>query len=174
MIIITQSFLTQNDCYKQGRSINPIGIVVHSTGTNNTNLKRYIQPNDGQLGTNNNDNHWNKSGVSKCVHAFIGQLENGQVATYQTLPWNMRCWGCGSGSKGSYNNGFIQFEICEDNLTSESYFNEVYQQAAELCAHLMKLYPAIKLENIVCHSEARDLGYASNHAANIFNCGIPK
>ena len=43
----------------------------------------------------------------------------------------MRCWGCGSGSKGSYNNGFIQFEICEANLTSESYFNEVYQQEAE-------------------------------------------
>ena len=35
------------------------GIMVHSTGVNNPYLKRYVQPNDGKLGKNQNGNHWN-------------------------------------------------------------------------------------------------------------------
>ena len=29
---ITQQFLTENDCYRAGRTITPQGIMVHSTG----------------------------------------------------------------------------------------------------------------------------------------------
>jgi len=36
-----------NDCYKAGRTITPKGIMVHSTGANNPNLKRYVGPDDG-------------------------------------------------------------------------------------------------------------------------------
>ena len=50
------------------------------------------------------------------LNAFIGYLRDGSVSTIQTMPWNFRPWGCGSGIKGSCNNGWIQFEICEDNL----------------------------------------------------------
>ena len=32
------------------------------------------------------------------------------------MPWDYRPWGCGSGSKGSCNTGWVQFEICEDGL----------------------------------------------------------
>ena len=92
--------LTENDCYKAGRKIVPKGVMVHSTGANNPNLRRYVGPDDGLLGQNPNSNHWNMSGVGACVHAFIGRLADGSVATYQTLPWTARGWHCGSGRKG--------------------------------------------------------------------------
>lgn len=37
----------------------PEGIMVHSTGANNPNLKRYVGPNDGLLGENDSKNYWN-------------------------------------------------------------------------------------------------------------------
>jgi toxin secretion/phage lysis holin len=51
--------LTNNDCYKAGKTITPKGIMVHSTGANNPNLKRYVGPDDGLLGVNQYGNHWN-------------------------------------------------------------------------------------------------------------------
>ena len=155
---------TNNDCYKANRTIIPDGIIIHSTGANNPTLKRYVQPDDGLLGVNSYNNHWNKSGVKKCVHAFVGKDKTGVVRVYQTLPWNHRSWGCGSGKKGSYNNSYIQFEICEDNLTDAEYFNKAFDASAELCAYLMDLYPGIKIENVISHNEGYKRGYASGHA----------
>lgn len=160
---IRKILLSQNDCYKAGRRITPKGIVVHSTGANNKTLKRYIAPDDGIIGSNKYNNHWNRSGVQKCVHAFIGVDNAGKVRIYQTLPFYFRCWGIGSGKKGSYNNEYIQFEICEDALNDEKYFNEVFAAAAELCAYLMRLYPEIKLENVISHHEGYLRGMGSNH-----------
>lgn len=34
--------LTKNDCYKSNRWITPKGVMVHSTGANNPNLKRCV------------------------------------------------------------------------------------------------------------------------------------
>lgn len=161
---ITQFFLTENPCYKAGRKIIPSGIVVHSTGANNPNLKRYIGPDDGVLGRNQYNNHWNrelKSG-NKCVHAFIGKVADGTVRIYQTLPWDMRCWGVGSGKKGSHNNTHIQFEICEDGLNDEAYYKEAFDLAKELCAYLCKKY-GIDPERIVGHYESAAAGMGSNH-----------
>ena len=159
---ITQYYLTQNDCYKAGRKITPAGIVVHSTGANNPNLCRYVGPDDGVLGKNKYNNHWNRSGISKCVHAFIGKAADGSVMVYQTLPWDHRGWGVGSGKKGSYNNSHIQFEICEDGLTNASYYKEAFDVAAELCAYLCKQYN-LPVSSVVGHYEAHTAGYANNH-----------
>lgn len=161
---ITQFFLTENPCYKAGRKIIPSGIVVHSTGANNPNLKRYIGPDDGVLGRNQYNNHWNralKSG-NKCVHAFIGKVADGSARVYQTLPWDMRCWGVGSGKKGSHNNTHIQFEICEDGLNDEAYYKEAFDLAKELCAYLCKKY-GIDPERIIGHYESAAAGMGSNH-----------
>lgn len=149
---------TENDCYKAGRKIKPAGIMVHSTGANNPNLKRYVGPDDGLLGHNPNGNHWNRSGTSKCVHAFIGKLADGSVATYQVLPWDHRGWHCGSDG----NNTHISFEICEDKLTDAAYFGKVYQEAVDLCVHLCRLY-GLTEKSILCHSEGHAKGIASNH-----------
>ncbi|GHU53411.1 hypothetical protein FACS1894132_05480 [Clostridia bacterium] len=157
---------TNNACYKAGRTITPKGIMVHSTGANNPNLKRYVGPDDGLLGKNQYNNHWNQDtpdGRQVCVHGFIGKLADGTIATYQTLPWNHRGWHCGSGSKGSGNDTHISFEICEDGLTDAAYFAAVYKEAAELCAYLCKQY-GLTEKDIICHSEGYSLGIASNHA----------
>lgn len=160
--VIRQLILTQNDCYKAQQYITPKGVMVHSTGANNPYLKRYLAPNDGLIGTNQYGNHWNQSGTNACVHAFIGKLNNGTVATYQTLPWNMRGWHAG----GAANNTHISFEICEDGLTDATYFNAAYQQAVELTAYLCKLYNLNPLANgvVIGHYEGYQMGIASNHA----------
>lgn len=153
--------LTENACYKAGRKITVKGIMVHSTGANNPWLKRYIGPDDGQLGQNKYNNHWNTyhpSGREVCVHAFIGKLADGSIATYQTLPWDHRGWHAG----GSANNTHIGFEICEDDLTNGAYFKKVYTEAVELCAMLCKQFGLTEAD-IICHCEGRKLGIASNH-----------
>lgn len=153
--------LTENDCYKAGKTITVKGIMVHSTGANNPNLKRYVGPDDGLLGQNKYNNHWNTAtpgGRQVCVHAFIGKLADGTIATYQTLPWNHRGWHGG----GSSNNTHIGFEICEDYLTDATYFAKVYKEAVELCAYLCKEY-GLTEKNIICHCEGYKQGIASNH-----------
>ena len=152
---------TENACYKAGKKITVKGIMVHSTGANNPNLRRYVGPDDGLLGVNQYNNHWNTyhpGGREVCVHGFIGKLKDGTIATYQTLPWDHRGWHAG----GSANNTHIGFEICEDGLTDSTYFGKVYQEAVELCAHLCKLYNLTE-KDIICHSEGYRKGIASNH-----------
>ena len=162
---IKKCILTNNDCYKAGKKITPKGIVVHSTGANNPNLKRYVQPDDGVLGLNQYNNHWNKSGLEKCVHAFIGKDKNGVVRLYQTLPFDYACWGVGKGSKGSYNYNpaYIQFEICEDALTDKDYFDKAFNLAIEFCRYLCKEYN-IPISDVISHKEAGSRGYGSKHA----------
>lgn len=154
--------LTENACYKAGKKITVKGIMVHSTGANNPWLKRYVGPDDGLLGKNQYNNHWNTyhpGGREVCVHGFIGKLADGTIATYQTLPWDHRGWHAG----GSANNTHIGFEICEDGLSDASYFNAVYKEAVELCAYLCKQY-GLTEKNIICHSEGYKQVIASNHS----------
>ena len=160
----------------------PLGILWHSTGANNPNLKRYIQPlptdsNYNQmiklLGTNTNKNDYNHKSYQSGLNFWIGKTAKNTVEAIQTLPWDYRPWGCGSGKNGSCNNGWIQFEICEDNLADEKYFNKVYKEACEVCAYLCQLYNinpkgtvnynGIKVPTILCHAESAKLGLGSNH-----------
>lgn len=159
--------LTKNACYKAGQKITVKGIMVHSTGANNPYLKRYVGPDDGLLGVNKYNNHWNQptpDGRQICVHAFIGKLADGTIATYQTLPWNHRGWHAG----GAANNTHIGFEICEDGLTdlgaasASVYFGKVYKEAVELCVYLCKMYNLTE-KDIICHKEGCAKGIASNH-----------
>lgn len=153
--------LTKNDCYQRGATIQPKGVMVHSTGANNPWLKRYVQPDDGELGKNVYENDWNRPGLDVCVHGFIGKKQNGGVATYQTLPWDRRGWHAG----GAANNTHISFEICEDGLTDRQYFETVYREAAELTAYLCELYGLDPLKDgvVICHAEGYRRGLASNH-----------
>lgn len=160
-----KQLLTESDCYHAGRTITPKGVMIHSTGANNPELRRYVAPNDGLLGEPSL-RHWNQPGISACVHAFIGRLADGSVAAYQTLPWTMRGWHCASGNKGSGNNTHISFEICEDGLEDADYFQAVYRQAVELTAYLCKEYCLDPLADgvVLCHQEGYQRGIASNHA----------
>lgn len=152
-------FLTENDCYKAGKKIKPKGIMLHSTGANNPKLSRYIQPDDGILGDNPNNNDWNRPGIKKCVHAFIGLDKNDEVRTYRTLDWEHRGWGGG----GKSNDTHIHIEICEGDLDDAEYFEKVYKEAVEVSAHLCKRFD-LDVEAVITHSEGHKLGIASNHA----------
>lgn len=161
---------TNNYCYTDLGNMPSIkGIMVHSTGANNPNLRRYVAPDDGLLGTPSSMN-WNQRVINGSVHklgvhAFIGKLKDGTVATYQVQEWNHKCYHCGVGTSGlSGNTNYIAFEICEDGLTDETYFKAVYKEAVELCAFLCTQYNLDPLKNIVCHCEGYELGFASNHA----------
>ena len=179
--------MTQSSCYKGTSRMAVKGILWHCTGANNPNLKRYVQPSDNAsdrqqlldlLGKNTNNNDWNHKSVDAGVNAWIGKLANGSVTTVQTLPWDYKPWGCGSGKKGSCNNGWIQFEICEDALTNKTYFDQVYQEACQLTAYLCKMFSlnpkgsvnfnGVSVPVILCHQDSYRLGLGSNHA-DVYN-----
>ena len=162
---LEQQILTENDCYKIGRTIQPQGVMVHSTGADNPNLRRYVQPVSSTpgreellsaLGTNPNGNHWNRPGLDVCVHGFIGRLADGSVAAVQTLPWAHRGWHAGTGTSGrSANDTHISFEMCEDDLTDPAYFRQAYRTAVELTAMLCREYGLDPLADgvVICHQE---------------------
>jgi len=159
---IREKFLTQNDCYKQNAKIKPTGIIVHSTATPGVMNEAWYSA-------------WNKSGIEKCVHAFIDDS-----GVMQTLPWDTLGWHSGTGSLGkakNANQSYIGFEICEpkghtysggtmvnyDVEKNEAYFNKVYNTAVDLCVYLCKKYE-IDVADILDHSEAHRFGIASDHS----------
>lgn len=173
---------TQSTCYKGTSTMTIKGVLWHSTGANNPNLKRYVQPSDNAqdkqqwlnlLGENTNRNDWNHIQHQAGLNAWIGKLADGSVTTVQTMPWNYKPWGCGSGAKGSCNNGWIQFEICEDALTDKNYFEAVYKEACELTAYLCDLFNinpkgtvkvnGVDIPTILCHADSAALGFGGNH-----------
>lgn len=175
--------MTNSTCYKQTRKMDIKGVLWHSTGANNKTIKRYVQPSENdkncqsliaKIGKNTSRTDWNHSSQQAGVNAWIGALADGSVAAVQTLPWNYRPWGCGSGPKGSCNTGWIQFEICEDNLSDPNYFAKIYKEACELTAYLCKTYNinpngfvnvnGVTVPTILCHQDSYQLGLGSNHA----------
>ena len=160
---IIKAHAVKNLCYIAAQKMTPAGIVVHSTGANNPNLKRYVDCPD-EVGKNTFGNHWNSARKKVCVHAFIGYDKNQKVRVAEILPLDICCWGIGSGSRGSYNYNppHIQFEICEDNLKNKTYYQQAFDLAVEYCAHLCKTYH-LTVDQIVSHKEAHAKGYGSNH-----------
>lgn len=177
-----QCFMRQSTWYTSVGTVPVRGVLIHSTGANNTYISRYVQPDDDApdrerllklLGKNKNGNDWNHSVRHAGVHAFVGRLASGEVSTVQVGEWNKKAWGCASGPKGSCNNGWIQFEICEDSLKDTEYFQAVYREAVELTAYLCvtyKLdplgtvsYKGVKVPVILCHQDSYKLGFGSNH-----------
>lgn len=151
---IFQNFLTNNDCYKKGIYIRPQGIMVHSTATPGVMAQNWIK-------------QWNRSGITKCVHAFIDP-----TGIYQTLPWNMRGWHAGAAA----NNTHIGFEICEPSgmlygspaavvsyHPPKGYFESIWEHATNLCAYLCRQYNLTE-KDIINHAEGYRLGIATNHA----------
>ncbi len=167
MAITFEAYARNNGAFKAARPMptgSPAGIIIHSTGANNPNLKRYVNAPE-ICGDNPYKNYFDRPDSNVCPHAVIGKDKNGEVKAAKLLPWNVCCWGCGSGSKGSYNYSpaYIQIEVCEDALNDRAYFEEAFGLVADLCKRLMKNYPTIKPGNIISHKEACARGYASNH-----------
>ena len=175
--------LTNSTCYKGTGKMTPCGVLIHDTGAVNPNLKRYIQPTDDDpqrekwldlLGKNAYNNDYNHAYRKMGVNCWIGKLADGTVTTIQTLPWDYRPWGCGSGKNGSCNNGWLQFEICQSGKTDREYFEAAYKEACEITAFLCQQFgfdpygtvdfKGMKVPVILCHADSHKLGLGSNHA----------
>ena len=187
---------TNNMCYKNTRKQEVLGVLWHSTAANNPSLKRYIQPIDGSnskehpdntytnakwlevLGKNSYANDWNHIDREAGLTFWSGKLADGTVTSVQTMPWDYRCWGCGSGKNGSCNNGWIQFEICEADLNDKKYFEAIYKEACEMTAYICKKFNidpkgtvdvnGIKVPTILCHQDACKLKLGSDHS-DVYN-----
>lgn len=131
-----ECMMTHSTCYTNTTTQKVLGVLWHSTGANNDMIKRYVQPYKGdkdydkkiaKLGLNKNQNDWNHIYKRAGLNCWIGKDASGKVCTVQTMPWNYRPWGCGcreywNEKKKKYeygpscNDGWIQFEICEEYL----------------------------------------------------------
>lgn len=177
-----QCFMRQSTWYKKAGKTTVRGVLIHSTGINNPTIKRYVQPDDNApdreellklIGVNKNGNDWNHIERFAGVNAWIGKLADGTVSAVQVGPWDKKAWGCDAGRKGSCNNGWIQFEICEDALTDRAYFEAIYREAVELTAYLCMIYGldpmgtvkynGVTVPVILCHQDSYQLGLGSNH-----------
>lgn len=178
---------TQSTCYKGTQKMAIKGVLWHSTGANNPNIKRYVQPSEIRpkedsytrdkwlqvLGKNKYNNDWNHIEHKAGVNAWVGKLADGSIASVQTMPWDFSPWGCGSGKNGSCNDGWIQIEICEDSLKDKNYFSKIYKEACELTAYICKtfniepkgfvVHNGVRVPTIICHQDSYQLGFGSNH-----------
>lgn len=142
-------YLEKNRSYTAPVWMTPRGIMIHSTGCNQKNPLIYWK-------------NWNTPAASASVHGVIGEI-NGKIDYVQMIPYRVKSWHCGKGSKGSYNNGYIGIEIAEDNLKNREYFERTRDYSISLLADLCKQF-SIDPTRITTHCEAHADGYASNHA----------
>lgn len=175
--------MTNSSCYKRTRKMDIKGILWHSTGANNPWLSRYVQPDDDAedrqfwldlLGKNSYRTDLNHSEEQYGLNFWVGKLKDGTVASVQTMPWDYRPWGCGwSGITHCCNDGWIQFEICEDNLKDKEYREAAYKEAVEMTAYLcckFNIDPngtvdfhGKQVPTILDHATSWSLGVGGNH-----------
>ncbi len=158
---IKETILTNNPCYKAGKTITVKGLMLHSVGCPQPSAEVFVK-------------NWNSSSYDRaCVHAFI---DGNTGVIYQCLPWSHRGWHGG----GSSNNTHIGVEMCEpacikytggssftcsDTATAKAVATRTYNAAVELFAFLCKKYNLNPLADgvIVSHAEGYKRGIASNH-----------
>lgn len=179
--------LKQSINYLQAKDMVPCGILINSTGINEPFLSHFVQPKKEDdyyddliriLGKNEYGNDYNRNQKIDCAHVWIGRSGGGRVITVQTLPWHYKAGACGEGPYGSLNSGWIQINLCEDNLDDIFYFQDVYDELCKLIAYLCQTYKIdpygtievqdfvrgtkVKVPTILCHKDAADLGLASS------------
>ena len=157
---ITKAILTNNPCYKAGKTIKVKGLMLHSVGCPQPSAMVFVKS-------------WNTASKKVCVHGFIDG-NTGEV--YQTLPWDYQAWHSG----GVLNGTHIGIEMCEpacikytngskftcsDTAKAKAIVERTYKSAVELFAHLCEEYDLNPLADgvILSHSEGYKRGQASNH-----------
>lgn len=158
-------YATQNGAYRAGRTIsNHQGCVNHSVGC--------AQPKADVFFSS-----MNKTSAQWGVNAILGDFHTGEGRILVTLDLKARPWGCGAGSRGSWNNTKIQWEVCEpaghtyaggtmiayDVEKNRGYFDRMWKMLVA-----WNVYCAVKLgypvSGISDHAESYRAGYGSNHS----------
>lgn len=163
----SKSYLYENACYKTGaKRKETLGVMVHSTATPGATPESFAKS-------------WNvdkPNGNQVCVHAFVDDTK-----VINTLPYDIRCWGCGSGSSGSGNNSYIQIEICEpsevyfvngwdyrtkDQIKTKTYIDNMVKVLCDWIVTRLKELGISEVNEltVTSHYEAYKKGIATNHA----------
>lgn len=157
-------YAKKNGAYVSGRTINPNGCVNHSLGV--------AQPSVDSI-----FNNMNQASAGWGVNAILGDFHKGEGKIILALKMNTRPWGCGSGSKGSYNNTRIQWEVCEpaghtyaggtmigyDVKKNQAYFDRMWKMLVAWNVYCVKKL-GYSVSDICDHSESYKAGYGTNHA----------
>lgn len=157
-------YATSNGAYQAGRKINPQGCVNHSVGCAQPSVDVFF-------------NLMNKSSAGWGVNALLGDFHKGDGRILVVLPLDARPWGCGSGSKGSWNNTKVQWEVCEpaghtyacgtmiayDVAKNQVYFNRMWKMLVAWNVYLVKKF-GYDINGISDHAESYRAGYGSNHS----------
>ena len=157
-------YATANGAYQAGRKINPQGCVNHSVGCAQPSVDVFF-------------NIMNKSSAGWGVNALIGDFHKGDGRILVVLPLDARPWGCGSGSKGSWNNTKVQWEVCEpaghtyaggtmiayDVAKNQVYFDRMWKMLVAWNVYLVKKF-GYDINGISDHAESYRAGYGSNHS----------
>lgn len=158
-------YATQNGAYRAGRTIsNHQGCVNHSVGCAQPKADVFFS-------------FMNKTSAQWGVNAILGDFHTGEGRILVTLDLKARPWGCGAGSRGSWNNTKIQWEVCEpaghtyaggtmiayDVEKNQGYFDRMWKMLVA-----WNVYCAVKLgypvSGISDHAESYRAGYGSNHS----------
>lgn len=156
-------YASENGAFRAGRTIKPAGAVNHSVGCAQPAVDVFFRlMNDRAAG-------WG-------VNALLGDFHKGEGRIILTLNMNTRPWGCGSGSKGSWNNSRIQWEICEPAGHTYSGGEMVGYDAEKNAGYFERMWKMLVAWNVYCvvklgypvsaicdHAEAYRAGYGSNH-----------
>lgn len=157
-------YTENNGAYKAGRFITPSGSVNHSVGCAQPNVDVFVKS-------------MNKDGAGWGVNAILGDFHKGEGRIVQTLPLNARPWGCGKGSRGSWNNSRVQWEVCEpaghtyaggtmigyNVQKNQQYFDRMWKMLVCWNVYICKMY-GFGVDAIADHAESHKAGYGSNHA----------
>lgn len=157
-------YATANGAYQAGRKINPQGCVNHSVGCAQPSVDVFF-------------NIMNKSSAGWGVNALLGDFHKGDGRILIVLPLDARPWGCGSGSKGSWNNTKVQWEVCEpaghtyaggtmiayDVAKNQVYFDRMWKMLVAWNVYLVKKF-GYDINGISDHAESYRAGYGSNHS----------
>lgn len=157
-------YATSNGAYQSGRKISPQGCVNHSVGCAQPSADVFF-------------NLMNKSSAGWGVNAILGDFHKGDGRILVVLPLDARPWGCGSGSKGSWNNTRVQWEVCEpaghtyaggtmigyDVAKNQTYFDRMWKMLVSWNVYLVVKF-GYSIDGISDHAESYRAGYGSNHA----------
>lgn len=158
---------TKNGAYKAGRNIKATGALNHSLGC--------AQPSADVV-----YNNMNNEGAGWGVTAILGDFHKGAgriILALPIAPATRRNWGCGSGSKGSYNNSRVQWEVCEPSGHTYAGGTMIGYNVAKNAEYFARMWALLVKWNVYCavklgygaaaigdHAESCRAGMGSNHA----------
>lgn len=157
-------YATNNGAYKANGRHTGQGCVNHSVGCAQPRADVFF-------------NLMDTASAGWGVNAILGDFHEGEGKIILTLKPETKPWGCGSGSKGSWNSSKVQWEICEpaghtyaggtminyNVAKNQEYFDRMWKMVVAWNVYMAD-YFGYPVTGISDHSESYKAGYGSNHS----------